>query len=94
MTTITQSIVTHITNIIIIITTKITQSLTPQPINTPHTLSLLLNQHTHLQQQITQLQEQITNLKFNNQFLEDTQLLTYNTQEDIDKLDQQPYPTI
>ena len=87
----TQSIVTQIISTIITIihniTTKITQSLTPQPtINTPHTINTLLNQHTQLQTQITQLQEQITQLKYtqhNQQFLEDTQPTpTYNLIKD------------
>ena len=63
----TQSIVTQIISTIITtihnITTKITQSLTNTPqsptINTPHTINILLNQHTKLQSQINSLQEQI-----------------------------------
>ena len=57
------NIITKTITTIITATTKITQSLTktntPQPINTPHTLSLLLNQHTKLQSQINSLQEQV-----------------------------------
>ena len=57
MTTITKSIVTHITNIITII-----HNIT-QPINTPHTLSLLISKLNRLETQITQLQDELKNTK-------------------------------
>ena len=70
------NIITKTITTIITATTKITQSLTktntPQPINTPHTLSLLLNQHTKLQSQINSLQDQIN--KLNNPNLTEEQI--------------------
>ena len=73
-------------------------------INTPHTLSILLNQFSRLQSQVNllnnpnlteeqiQIEEQLAST-INNQFLEDIPTPTYNnhTQQTIDILD--PTPT-
>tara|TARA_Y100000310_G_C20083309_1_gene534871 strand:- start:83 stop:424 length:342 start_codon:yes stop_codon:yes gene_type:complete len=69
----TQSIVTQIISTIITIIHNITTKITPQPINTPHTLSLLISKLNRLETQLTQQESLINHLQSQIQSTKQTQ---------------------